>query len=163
MNFLLQFATVDPSETELRARFAKLGIGAGKNFDASKLPPDIQEALQDGMADAWKEFEEFKKTEIDTGKRPAAEAFGTRDYLKNDYMARMTGAALGIYGNSKQEALYPAYFTDAAGEVQSVDPGSGQRAADVTCGPQVWQVFCLPLPARVGTTSRRRTDREASR
>lgn len=117
MNFLLQFATVDPSETELRARFAKLGIGAGKNFDASKLPPDIQEALQDGMADAWKEFEEFKKTEIDTGKRPAAEAFGTRDYLKNDYMARMTGAALGIYGNSKQEALYPAYFTDAAGEV----------------------------------------------
>jgi hypothetical protein len=117
LNFLLQFAPVDPTESELRARFAKLGIGGSEDFETSKLPPEIQDALQQGMADAWKEFEEFKRTEIDTGKRPAADAFGTRDYLKNDYMARMTGAALGIYGNSKQEALYPAYFADADGEV----------------------------------------------
>ena len=27
-------------------------------------------------------------------------------------MARMSGAALGIYGNSKDEAIYPAYFVD---------------------------------------------------
>lgn len=117
LNFLLQFAPTHPSETEIRARFAKLGIGAGNNFDTAKLPPAMQKALQEGVADASKEFAEFKKTEIDTGKRPAAEAFGTRDYLKNDYLARMSGAVLGIYGNSKQEALYPAYFADATGAI----------------------------------------------
>jgi hypothetical protein len=30
-------------------------------------------------------------------------------------MARMAGAILGIYGNSKEEALYPLYSVDAAG------------------------------------------------
>ena len=28
----------------------------------------------------------------------------------------MAGAVLGIYGNSKEEAMYPAYYTDAAGQ-----------------------------------------------
>jgi hypothetical protein len=28
----------------------------------------------------------------------------------------MAGAVLGIYGNSKEEAVYPIYFIDAAGE-----------------------------------------------
>ena len=28
----------------------------------------------------------------------------------------MTGAVLGIYGNSKEEAMYPAYYVDAAGQ-----------------------------------------------
>ena len=38
------------------------------------------------MADAWKEFAEFKKAELDTGKRTAADGFGTREFLKNDYL-----------------------------------------------------------------------------
>jgi hypothetical protein len=98
------------------ARFAKLGIGAGKTFDLKALSPELQQAVNDGMADAWKEFAEFKTTQVDTGKRASSEAFGTREFLKNDYMVRMAGAALGIYGNSKEEAMYPAYFVDAAGQ-----------------------------------------------
>ena len=39
LNFVLQFCPTDPSETELMARFAKIGVGAGKNFDAEKLSP----------------------------------------------------------------------------------------------------------------------------
>src|SRR5207253_1493129 len=38
----------------------------------------------------------------------------TRAYLKNNYLYRMGAAVLGIYGNSKQEALYPAYYVDEA-------------------------------------------------
>jgi hypothetical protein len=38
-----------------------------------------------------------------------------------DYLERMTAAVLGIYGNSKQEAMYPAYYVDAAG--QKLDGG----------------------------------------
>ncbi len=64
------------------------------------------------MADASKEFAEFKKTQVDTGKRTAADGFGTREYLKNHHFGRMSSAVLGIYGNPKEEALYPIYFTD---------------------------------------------------
>jgi hypothetical protein len=113
LDFVLQFCPVHPSETDVRARFAKLGIGA-QAFNFNALSPELQQAVRDGMADAWKEFAAYKASEIDSGKRPPAEAFGTREFLKNDYMARMAGAVLGIYGNSKEEALYPPYFVDAA-------------------------------------------------
>jgi len=116
VNFVLQFCPTHPSETALMDRFARIGVGAGKNFDFDALTPALQQAVQDGMADAWKEFAEFKATQIDTGKRPASEGFGTREFMKNDYLARMAAAALGIYGNSKEEALYPAYFVDARGD-----------------------------------------------
>ena len=42
--------------------------------------------------------------------------FGTREALKNNYLYRMAGAVIGIGGNSKQEAMYPVYFVDAAGQ-----------------------------------------------
>ena len=34
------------------------------------------------MADAWTAFREYKATEIDTGKMPSADGFGTRAFLK---------------------------------------------------------------------------------
>src|ERR1700727_2701456 len=42
--------------------------------------------------------------------------FGTREYLKNNYLYRMAAAVNGIYGNSKQEALYPIYAIDSTGQ-----------------------------------------------
>jgi hypothetical protein len=115
LNYLLQFCPTHPSEKSLMARFARLNIGAGKNFDPDSLSPEIRKAVTEGMADAWKAFAEFKAKEVDTGKRTAADGFGTRTMLKNDYMARMASAVLGIYGNTKDEAMYPAYFRDADG------------------------------------------------
>jgi hypothetical protein len=53
LNFVLQFCPTVPSETELMARFAKIGVGAGKTFDASKLSPEMKTAIEQGMADAW--------------------------------------------------------------------------------------------------------------
>jgi hypothetical protein len=148
LNFLLQFCPTHPSEKELMARFAKLGVGAGENFDADKLLPEMQEAIEEGMADAWKTFDEFKETQIDTGEKSSADSFGTREYLKNDYLSRMAGAVLGIYGNSKEEALYPAYFTDADGE--KLD-GAHQYTLHFAAGelPPVnafWSVTMYELP-----------------
>ena len=113
LNFVLQFCPIDPSEQALRARFAKIGIGGGKTFKAEKASPEIRKALEEGMADAWKAFGEYKTTEIDTGKFTSADGFGTRAFLNGNYMARMASAVLGIYGNSKEEAIYPAYFVDS--------------------------------------------------
>jgi hypothetical protein len=39
--------------------------------------------------------------------------FGTRDFLNGNYLYRYAGAKLGLYGNSKQDALYFGYFVDA--------------------------------------------------
>jgi len=113
LNFVLQFCPVVPAETELRARFAKLGIEAGRAFDPAALTPETRAAVAAGMADAWAAFAQFKETELDTGKKSSADGFGTRAFLNGDYLARMSSAVLGIYGNSKDEALYPVYFVDA--------------------------------------------------
>jgi hypothetical protein len=109
---VLQFCPTVPSETALMARFARIGVGAGKTFDADKLSPEIKTAIEQGMADAWVAFAGLKK-EFEEGKVTAGDVFGTRQYLKNNYLYRMIAAVLGIYGNSKQEAMYPAYYVDA--------------------------------------------------
>jgi hypothetical protein len=49
----------------------------------------------------------------------SADVFGTRAYLKNNYLYRMAAAVLGIYGNSKEEAVYPLYGVDQAGATLS--------------------------------------------
>lgn len=113
LNFVLRFCPPNPNEKEMLARFAKLGIGSGPDFDPQKLSPEIKQAMQAGITDAWKTFAEYKETQIDAGKRTSADFFGTRNYLDGRYLDRMSGAVLGIYGNSKDEAFYPAYAVDA--------------------------------------------------
>jgi hypothetical protein len=115
LNFVLQFCPTVPSETELMACFAKIGVGAGKTFDPNKLSPEIKTAIEQGMADAWADLGGLVK-QFDGGKVTSGDVFGTRAYLKNNYLYRMGAAVLGIYGNSKQEAMYPAYGVDADGK-----------------------------------------------
>jgi len=115
LNFVLEFCPTDPSETELMARFAKIGIGAGKTFDAGTLPPEIETAIKQGVADAWADLATVKQ-KFDTREVTSGDVFGTRAYLKNNYLYRMAGAVLGIYGNSKDEAIYPSYAVDAQGQ-----------------------------------------------
>jgi hypothetical protein len=115
LNFYLQFCPTHPSEKELMARFAKLGIGAGQTFDAEKLTPETKRAIELGMADGWAEFGGVLK-EVSAGKVTSGDLFGTRDFLKNNYLYRMTAAVLGIFGNTKQEAMYPAYYVDGDGQ-----------------------------------------------
>jgi hypothetical protein len=114
LNFVLHFCPTDPSEKELMARFAKIGVGAGTAIDSGKLPPELRKAIEDGMADAWVELGNLKK-QVDAGEVSSGELFGTREYLKNNYLYRMIAAVMGIYGNSKQEAMYPVYAVDSDG------------------------------------------------
>jgi hypothetical protein len=114
LSFLMQFCPTDTSEKELMARFAKIGVGAGKAIDLGKLPPELRKAIEEGMADAWAELAGLKKR-VDAGEVTAGDIFGTRTYLKNNYLYRMLAAAMGIYGNSKQEAMYPVYGVDSEG------------------------------------------------
>lgn len=115
LNFALQFCPTHPSEKELMARFSKLNIGAGKTFDITSFSPEVQKAIGEGIKDAWGDFMGVKKL-ADEGKVGSADAFGSREFLKNNYLYRMVGAVLGIWGHSAKEAIYPGYYTDAEGK-----------------------------------------------
>jgi hypothetical protein len=93
----------------------RIGVGAGRRIDIGSLSPDMKTAHEQGMADAWAAFAAFKKQRLDTKEVTAGDIFGTRKYLKNDYLYRMAGAVLAIYGNSKQEVMYGFYAVDADG------------------------------------------------
>jgi hypothetical protein len=110
--FLLQFAEPPhPSEVELRNRFASIGMVAGKPFDPTALSPEMQNALKAGMEDGQKEIE-AKRASVGAA---TDTLFGSRKYLKNDYVARATGTQVGIGANSRDEALYPILQKDSDG------------------------------------------------
>jgi hypothetical protein len=111
LNFMLQFCPDNRSEKELMTRFRKLSVGAGKAFDFSKFSPDQQKAITDGIADAGQELDAMMKR-INAEEVSSSEMFGTREFLKNNYLYRFVGAKLGLYGNSGHEAIYLAYFMD---------------------------------------------------
>jgi hypothetical protein len=115
LNFTLQFTPTHPSEKALMARFARIGVGAGKDFDADMLSPEVKAAIEQGMADGLNDLAALQKR-LDAKEVTLGDMFGTREYLKNNYLYRMAAAVIGIYGNSKQEAMYPIFSIDSDGQ-----------------------------------------------
>ena len=103
LNYLLQFCPTHPSEKELMNRFAKLGIGAGQDFNWDSFSPEVQDAIKQGISDSWADFEALK-SQAEAGKLGSAEIFGTRQHLNNNYSYRMIAAVVGIWGASAEEA-----------------------------------------------------------
>ena len=114
MNFVLTYSPTVHSEVELMKRFAKIGVGGGKTFDPAKLSPEMKTDIEQGRADAYKAFAGQVKL-MDQGKLTSGDVFGNRAFLKGNYLYRWV-ATIGIYGNSKQEAMYPVYRVDSKGK-----------------------------------------------
>jgi hypothetical protein len=155
LNFALRFGPTHPSEKELMARFARLDIGAGKTFDAAKLSPEIRKAVEDGMADAWKDFGVLMNR-LNAGEIASGDGFGTREHFKSNYIFRMAGAVGGIYGNSAEEAMYPVYHVDAAG--QKLDASKNRYSLRFAPGqlPPVnafWSLTMYELPSSLLTAN----------
>ena len=108
LDFMLSNLPVHDSETQLRDRFLKIGIGSG-GFHLSKISEEMRSALEMGMQDGWAEYEKVIEKSFALGTMSSGDLFGTRSFLKNDYIKRFAGAKLGIYGNSREEAFYPLY------------------------------------------------------
>jgi hypothetical protein len=152
LNFALQFCPTVQSEKELMARFAQIGVGAGKTIEIASLAPDMKQALSDGIADAWKELDHLQNSQINTGQVTAGDMFGTREYLKNNYLHRFAGAVFGIYGNSKEEAMYPMYLVDGTG--QSLNASTNRYVLRFEPGKlppanAFWSVTMYDLPANL--------------
>jgi hypothetical protein len=149
MAFLLQFCVPPhPSEAELRQSFAKIGIVPGKPFDASHLSPEVQAALKAGIDDGQKAIDASRAA---TGGKTDT-LFGTREYLKNNFLARATGTQMGIGANSRDEALYPIIDKDADG--QPLDGSKGKYTLHFAKGqfPPVnafWSLTMYNLPSQL--------------
>ena len=107
LNFLLQFCPTLPEDKDARESFAKIGIEPGKLFDPDALSPEMRKALEAGMAEGQQAIQHNKAIT-----KSAADLFGTREFMKNNYLNRATGAQAGIYGNSQDEAFYFAFYKD---------------------------------------------------
>jgi hypothetical protein len=151
LDFVLRLCPTHPSEKEWRARLGRIGIGTGLLFDAQTLSLDTRRAIEDGMADAWKTFAEFKTRELDTGRVTASDGFGSRADLKQNYLHRMAAAMVGIHGNAAEEAIYPTYFVDSTG--QALNGGTGRYALrfppdDMPPARAFWSLTAYDLPSR---------------
>jgi hypothetical protein len=146
INALLPFMPTHPSEAAMMQRFARIGIGAGLPFDPAALPADIRAAIGAGVADAAEAFALRIALE-----KSSANMFGTREQLGPDYIyQRSAGAALGIYGNSKDEAIYFSQQTASDGAMLD-----GRRRWTLRFAPNAlppvdlfWSITMYSLPDR---------------
>ncbi|WP_409417804.1 DUF1254 domain-containing protein [Flavobacterium sp. PS2] len=142
---LLQYTSVNPKEKELRAKFAKIGIVPANTFDPKAYTPEVLKAINEGVKEAEKELKEgTDKLEN------ATDLFGTREMLNGDYLKRALGAAAGLFGNTKEEAIYIGTRSDKANNFLSgknnyiIRFPKGQTPPD----KYFWSITIYELPSR---------------
>jgi hypothetical protein len=118
LDFLLQFAPPMPEEKEIRAKLARIGVGAGKTFDFKSLSAEQKAAMVEGMKAGEAKVEQAV---AGTGKNIngwtlGGLAGGDSAFFHGDWLKRAAVAKAGIYANDPVEATYPLTRTDAAGE-----------------------------------------------
>ncbi|MGB6033638.1 MAG: DUF1254 domain-containing protein, partial [Bacteroidota bacterium] len=118
LNFLLSQLKPDTSEKEMLARFEKIGIEAGEDFDAEDLDSALREAIEDGVASALKKIKGNipKMGEVKNGWVMSVGVFGNRKEMRGKYLTRASAAMIGLYGNTHYEAFYPMCSVDEKGE-----------------------------------------------
>jgi hypothetical protein len=118
LDFALQFAPPGPEEKEIRAKLARLGIGAGKHFAFKDLSPEQQEQFALGMKDGEAKIEQYIANGVkNVNGWKIGSFFGDRDFFNGNWLKRAAAAKGGIYGNDAVEAMYPLTKTLADGAV----------------------------------------------
>ena len=120
LNFLLQFCPpVGPAAVEqpMRARFATIGVAAGKPFPPGNPDPAHKAAMvegaQRGLAAIKRQLATMGTEK--NGWHVTLHGFGDREMYAGNWALRAAAAMAGIYGNDAVEALYPLLATDADG------------------------------------------------
>ncbi len=145
LNQLLTLCPVHPSELALRERFARIGIVPGQAFAPAALSPEQHQALIAGIQDARAQLQAAgDKVHTTLG------MFGTREAMHGNYLNRALGAAVGIYGNSVEEAFYTGSRLDNQGR-----PLQGGRHYRLRFAPgqlppasEFWSLTLYDLPDR---------------
>ncbi|HEX6224626.1 MAG TPA: DUF1254 domain-containing protein [Chryseolinea sp.] len=99
-------------------RFEKIGMKRGVRFDSTNYSPETLEAINAGINDAISDIKEKAEhiAERVNGWN-MMDAFGPREFYKNDWLLRAAAVMVGIYANDKIEAFYPIAYVDSDNEV----------------------------------------------
>ena len=117
LDFALQFAPPGEDEKDIRAKLAKIGVGAGKSFDFHELPLGHRLEIGLGMKQGDKKVDEYLATAPkDINGWKIGSWFGDRAFFNGNWLLRAAGAKGGIYGNDAVEATYPMTRNDADGQ-----------------------------------------------
>jgi hypothetical protein len=122
LNWMLAFMPPLDGEGAMRREFASFGVAAGRRFQPA---PAVRSSVAEGMGLALREMGERARRV-----RSSAEIFGSREFLKDDYLTRAVGAMLGILGNAAEEFLGVGWQTDALGR-----PFDGSRRYGIRFAP----------------------------
>ena len=118
LDFVLQFAPPGPEEKAIRAKLARIGVGAGKTFDFKDLSLAHKAEVGLGMKDGEAKVERY----LAAGQKningwKVGSLFGDRDFYNGNWLKRAAAAKGGIYGNDAIEAMYPMTKTLADGKM----------------------------------------------
>ena len=117
LNWVLQFCPSPPEEDSMRARFASIGIEAGKPFEFDSLSDARKAEFGLGIKEGYDAIVAAKDT---IGKNIngwlIGSVLGDRAFFHSNWTLRAAGALAGIYGNSAAEAVYPLAKNDSAGQ-----------------------------------------------
>jgi hypothetical protein len=117
LDFVLQFAPPGPEEAAIRARLARIGVGAGKTFAFKELSPDHKVAVLLGMKEGMRKVDAAAaQIGKDVNGWRIGSTFGDRAFFNGDWLKRAAAAKAGIYGNDAVEATYPATRVDGDGQ-----------------------------------------------
>ncbi|MEU5220637.1 DUF1254 domain-containing protein [Streptomyces sp. NPDC020807] len=143
LDFLLGFFPVLEAERGLRDRLAALGVSGTGEFEPAALPPEIGEAVEQGIADG--------RARLAAADR-SVHRFGTRAELGGDHLVRAFSAATGLYGLPAAEAWYGAWLGDDQGDEPPTGAGHGHvvhfPAGHLPPARFFWSLTAYRLPDR---------------
>jgi hypothetical protein len=120
LDFALQFAPPAPNENDIRAKLARIGVGAGKTFDFKDLSLEHKAEVGLGMKDGDTKIDDYLSSGMKVingwkvGSLP-----GDSAHYNGDWLMRAAAAKAGIYGNDAVEAVYP--LTRVTADGQTID------------------------------------------
>jgi hypothetical protein len=111
VNALLPYVRPDPAEAMALRRFAAIGMGAGRAYDAATLDPALVAAIEGGVAEAKARLE---KAMADA--RGAVDPVGTREAYGGDPMKRAVSAGFDLHRTAREEIAEFPITGDGGGD-----------------------------------------------
>ncbi|CAI8796548.1 Cell envelope protein [Pseudomonas sp. IT-P74] len=108
LGFALQFAPATPDEVAIRAKLARMGIGAGKDFNFQALSAEQKAAVVEGMQAGHAKVQDAVNhlgTQVNGWN--IVSSGGDAAFYNGDWLKRAAIAQAGIYANDAEEATYP--------------------------------------------------------
>ena len=108
LGFALQFAPATPEEVAIRAKLARMGIGADKDFNFQDLSAEQKTAVVEGMqAGHAKVLDAVNHLGTQINGWNIVSSGGDAAFYDGDWLKRAAIAQAGIYANDAEEATYP--------------------------------------------------------